>query len=330
MKKLLVSAALAAGVFTLSACSSDDPETIVETEVGDVSKEEFYQELKRANGSPVLQQLVLKKVVTGNFEVSDEEVDQEVEQYKEEAGDQWDFFLTQNGFTDEDALKEEVRFNLAQQKAATEDVEVTDEEIQERYDRMSTNLQARHILVEDEETANEVIEKLDDGEDFAELAEEYSTDPGSASNGGDLGEFGPGRMVPEFEDAAYALEIDEISEPVETTHGFHVIQVTDRVENEDIEPLEDIQDRLRREIATTKVDQAAFQTKIQEMMKDANIDVKLDEYDDLFVFEEPAEEEAPAEEETPAEEEAPADDTEEAPADEENQSEQENSEESAE
>lgn len=76
--------------------------------------------------------------------------------------------------------------------------------------------------------AEELHQRLADGEDFAALAEEYSDDTGSAINGGDLGWFGRGVMVPAFEEAAFALEPDEISEPVATDFGYHIIQVLEK------------------------------------------------------------------------------------------------------
>ncbi|OES43851.1 peptidylprolyl isomerase [Domibacillus iocasae] len=80
----------------------------------------------------------------------------------------------------------------------------------------SEKVEASHILIEDEETANEVIKKLEAGEDFAELAKEYSTDTASAENDGELGFFGTGEMTEEFETAAFAMKVGETSDPVKT------------------------------------------------------------------------------------------------------------------
>ncbi len=89
---------------------------------------------------------------------------------------------------------------------------------------------ARHILVDDEETANQLLEQLEDGDAFSELAQEFSTDTASGQRGGDLGWFGRGMMTPVFEEAAYALDVGEISDPIETNFGWHIIQVIGKEE----------------------------------------------------------------------------------------------------
>jgi parvulin-like peptidyl-prolyl isomerase len=90
---------------------------------------------------------------------------------------------------------------------------------------------ARHILVETEEEAQAIYDQLKEGEDFAELAKELSKDTGSGAVGGDLGWFGKGAMVAPFEEAAFSLEIGEISEPVKSDFGYHIIQVLGHQEN---------------------------------------------------------------------------------------------------
>jgi peptidyl-prolyl cis-trans isomerase C len=87
---------------------------------------------------------------------------------------------------------------------------------------------ARHILVESEDKAKEVFEKIGKGEDFAVLAVAYSSDPGSKADGGKLGYFSKGQMVKEFEDAAFALKKGEVSKPVQSKFGWHIIKIEDR------------------------------------------------------------------------------------------------------
>lgn len=111
---------------------------------------------------------------------------------------------------------------------------VTEDSLAERYAQIKEELagqkeiHARHILVKAEDVASALIEKLDDGEDFADLAREYSIGP-SGTEGGDLGWFGPGQMVPAFEEAANTLDPGSYSEkPVETQFGWHVILVEEK------------------------------------------------------------------------------------------------------
>lgn len=90
---------------------------------------------------------------------------------------------------------------------------------------MSTKIRASHILVEKQSQALKVLEELKAGGDFRELAKKYSTCP-SGKRGGDLGQFGRGQMVREFEQAAFALKQGEVSEPVKSQFGYHVIKRT--------------------------------------------------------------------------------------------------------
>lgn len=88
---------------------------------------------------------------------------------------------------------------------------------------MSNKISAQHILVDQKFEAEDLIKKIDAGEDFAKLAKDFSS-CGSASDGGNLGEFGKGMMVAEFENAAFGLEVGNISAPVQTQFGFHIIK----------------------------------------------------------------------------------------------------------
>ena len=112
--------------------------------------------------------------------------------------------------------------------------QVTEEALQKIYSETKSEMasgdqiKARHILLDNEEKAVEIIKKLQAGEEFAKLASEYSTGP-SAASGGDLGWFGEGQMVPEFSKAAFALNPgDIVTKPVKTQFGWHIILVEDR------------------------------------------------------------------------------------------------------
>ncbi|MFN3508387.1 MAG: peptidylprolyl isomerase [Allorhizobium sp.] len=111
---------------------------------------------------------------------------------------------------------------------------VTEDEVKARYEKevaalpKQEEVRARHILVKTEDEAKQIITDLDAGKDFIEIAKEKSTDP-NKTEGGDLGYFTKGRMVPEFEEAAFALEKGTYTKtPVQTQFGFHVIRLEDK------------------------------------------------------------------------------------------------------
>lgn len=130
--------------------------------------------------------------------------------------------VRQFGFKKDDLYKL-FEMNLLRQKVSekiTEDLEPTQEQVW-----------ARHILVETEEEAKEIIERLESGEEWNLIASEKSIDSSNAQNGGDLGWFGRGAMVSEFEEAAFSLEIAEISAPIQTSFGWHIIQLIGKGNN---------------------------------------------------------------------------------------------------
>ncbi|WP_428546395.1 peptidylprolyl isomerase [Profundibacter sp.] len=136
---------------------------------------------------------------------------------------------------------------------------ITDEAIQAAYDERYANMEpeteynASHILVETEDEAKAIKKQLDEGADFAELAKEKSTGP-SGPNGGSLGWFGKGMMVKPFEDAVVTMKAGEISDPVKTQFGWHVLKLNE-TRLKDAPALEDVKDELEAEIQQKLVEQ---------------------------------------------------------------------------
>lgn len=266
MKKWTV-AMSAAAMLALSACNNGS-DVVVETKEGNITKEELYNEMKERYGKDVLRDLVHEKVLSKKFKVTDEELNKEIENLKEMYGIQYDLAVQQNG---EEAIRDMVKLDLLRQKAAMEDIKVTDEELKKYYNEYKPKVKASHILVDDEKTAKDIKAKLEKGEDFAKLAKEYSKDTGSAQNGGDLGWFGPGKMVEEFEKAAYALKVGEISDPVKTQFGYHIIKVTDK---EKKKSFDEMKEEIEFEVKKSKLDTSKVQSKLDKLMKEANVDIK--------------------------------------------------------
>ena len=149
----------------------------------------------------------------------------------------------------------------------SEDIEVSDEDVQFAYSTQYGLPNVSHILVDSEQAAQEAIDRIRGGEDFATVAQEVSTDPGSGPQGGALGPLQAGAFVPEFEEAAMALEPGEISEPVQTQFGWHVITT---------EAGQELTPELREQI-TTEVQQQQVQGELgallQRLLEEAEVDV---------------------------------------------------------
>ena len=156
---------------------------------------------------------------------------------------------------------------------------ISDDEVRAYYDAnptlySTTQVAASHILVKDEETAKQIRAELETNPDrFAALATEKSTDAGSAKKGGELGLFGQGRMVPEFDKAAFSLQPGQISQPVKTRYGYHIIRVTERQEGER-KPFDQVKEQIRMTLRNQRL-QEQVDGHFAELKKDA--DMKIDE-----------------------------------------------------
>jgi len=143
----------------------------------------------------------------------------------------------------------------------------TDEAVAKRYEERAVQyarpqVEARHILVKEESLANELLEKINGGGDFAALANEHSTDPGSKTKGGDLGWFEQRRMDPAFGEAAFAAEKGAIVGPIESRYGFHVIEVQNK---RDSVPLDEVRDELANSLRSEA--SQAMLTELQGSLK---------------------------------------------------------------
>ncbi len=187
--------------------------------------------------SMILDILLEEEAIKAGITVDAEEFSDRFAKYREyfTSDEEYNNFLKDSGMT-EDFLKE----SLETEMLIEQFLEIKSEEINklkpseaelkalyENKKSMFDKVQASHILVDEEGLAKEIKKKLDNGEDFAKLAKEFSTCP-SKEKGGDLGYFAKGEMVKEFSDVAFNMEVGQISDPVKTKFGYHIIKLTEK------------------------------------------------------------------------------------------------------
>ncbi len=304
MKKILLTT-LASSALLLTACSQS--EEVASTEAGRIREDELYEAMKSEPqengmtvGEAVLQRLLIEDIFTHLYgdQVSEEDIDAEYAEFAEQYGGVEDYeeILEAQGF-DADFIKDNIRLTLLIRTAVREKVEITDESLEEQYEQQKPVATVQHILVDDVDLANDIISQLEEGADFAELVEEHTVDPGSMETEGKLS-FNEGETVPEFEEAALALEEGETtSEPVGTDFGYHIIR---RLEL-DYAPLEEQRDDLEVALIDSYTQDQVFMAElISELAEKANVQITDPELTGaMAAYMAPAEEEAEGEEVDP-------------------------------
>lgn len=165
-------------------------------------------------------------------------------------------------------VKDEMLANFAIEKALST-ITVSDDEVKKFYDEHKSEfvsgetVEASHILVDTEEKALEILADIKAGKiSFADAAKEHSSCPSSAQ-GGSLGAFGRGQMVPEFDKAVFEMNVGDVSEPVKTQFGYHLINLTAKNESAEI-PFEQIRAELSKKVLADK-QQAAYSSKLNQL-----------------------------------------------------------------
>ena len=305
-KKLFVFALVAALMLTgcgKIATLKNGEEVVAKMDGKSITAEDLYSELKKQGGAVTLTNMIDAFVVNKEIETDDDAksyADSQLSSYKksyQSYGQDFDAALTNAGYAGEDEFKDELILEY-KKKIVTENYvkdELTDSEIQKYYDdNIFGDIEARHILIspntkddmsddEKEEAekkakkeAENIIKKLNDGEDFAELAKKYSDDEGTASNGGKL-TVTYGSVVDEFWDAASKLKDGEYSkEPVKSEYGYHIIY---RIKQKAKPELKEVRDDVIDKLTEEKINEdSTLQTKaLVALRKKYNLEISDDE-----------------------------------------------------
>ncbi len=223
---------------SFAACAGTGGGTVATVNGQPISQAAFAAKLEASPvAKQVLQQMVQESLIdqyakNNNITVTDDEIAARENELKNNfPNGSWDEMLKARGLTEAD-VKNALRDQIILDKALSKDVTITPAQIKQYFDKNHAafdkpeQVEARHILVPDLATANKIEAQLKQNpNDFAALAKQYSTDPGSKDKGGDLGYFRRGQMVPAFDKEAFSLPVGAISPPVKSPFGYHIIQV---------------------------------------------------------------------------------------------------------
>ena len=297
-RKVVVILSTALLALAITGCSnSSTAESAIEGKVvatyeqGSLTQEALNEELLSKAGMQIMLDMVDKEILDKVEPVSEEmtlSAESDLSNIKTYYGEEFESSLKINGFKDEEAFKNSILLNSQRQayaiKYITSNV-LSEDEIKAYYDNFEPSIEASHILIKpendtaeaksaSEKKAQDLIARIENGEDFGELAKEFSADPGSAVNGGALGAFGKGDMVEPFENAAFSLKIGEVTKtPVESQFGYHIIK---RTGGEEKKSFDDMKEEIKDTLANEKLqeDQSLIYKALAQLRKDNGLEIK--------------------------------------------------------
>lgn len=288
MKKSLLKISVATAMVALAGCTTASSDTTVTPEnateviavIGEdsITVEEFYEQLKSQAGSSVLRSMIIEKVLEKNLSNAEElqaSANEEVDEQIQSAGGEAAFqeLLTYRGLGTVSDYRQSVYIRNLFQEIIRENTDTSDEALLAYYESSyETPMEAQHILVSTEEEANEILQRLEDGEDFDALAKELSLDS-TASNGGLLSPFYSGQMVSEFEEAVKSVANGElVSEPVQSQYGWHIIRT---INNGEKLPFEEVKEQvLEQYLQTQYQDLTIAYSIVGKLIREEGVEIK--------------------------------------------------------
>lgn len=272
-------------VISMVGCKNEksvDEEIVAKVNGEAITKNELYNLMVEQYGTQALDSLIGEKIINAELEkqkieVSEGDIEAELNKIKQyyESDQAFTEAMAYYGYTLDD-IKKDITMNVQIERLLGPNITIGEEDISSYFEQNKTSfdqkeeVRARHILVKTEEQAKEIKEKISAGEDFAQLAKEHSTDEMTKESGGDLGFFGKGKMVKEFEEEAFGLGIGEISNPVKTDYGYHIIKVEEKKEAKEA-TLEEHKDEIKDILVEAKLPEV-YQNWYQEKYDEYKID----------------------------------------------------------
>ena len=288
---------LSASLF-LSACSAEN-QPIASTSGGyKISKGELDTKLEnmpvahQVLQSMLQQDLVFQYAKDHNITVTEADIDAKINDIKQRLSDQQlDMALKQQGMTQQD-LRDLMKEQIIVKSAIDQNIKVTDAQLADYLAKnhalldQPKQVRARHILVATLPIALLVETRLKSGGDFAALAKQYSSDPGTKDKGGELGFFTQGAMVKEFSDAAFAMKPGQISQPVHSPYGYHIIQL-EEIKPAQIATLANSKQKIKDQMLSSQ-EQTQTPEFLDKLKSGANVTINDPRFSDLFPSPQPS------------------------------------------
>lgn len=242
-----------------------------------VTQEEFYKAIKTSLSSKtILANLLIYDALNEQYgkKLSSKAVNQEYNNYKERYGDQFASFLSQNGYTTT-SFRRMIKINLLSKIALKAQIKPTNKQLKKEWKTYSPSVTVQHILTTDKNTANTVIQKLNNGTSFASLAQKYSVDSSSSSNDGKISAFNKDnkQLDSSFKEAAYKLKNGEYTTtPVKTTNGYEIIKMIKHPSKGSFE--ENKQDLINNLYDKWATNSTVMKNVISQTLKDQKVQIK--------------------------------------------------------